>query len=198
MQKLHVRTGKPKRRRLATLSQFMRNAVFSGPGRTRIGQGNMRFQVAQRNSTVALDTYFRYIGSIRSQLTPSAYAFASDLEHYRLGSRHSLHDALVRKIEIGDAATSLRGVRGPLMIRLSLLGPYHDCVMQLVYKRVREYAISGRDNSASMVGIHGDIRRHEVHACDHALIEHEIQFNSGTSLRIVCGDLKFDVTDLKR
>jgi len=160
--------------------------------------GTMRFQVAKRSSTVALDTYFRYIGSIRAQLTPSAYAFASDLEHYRLGSRHSLYDALVRKIEIGDAATSLRGVRGPLMIRLSLLGPYHDCVMQLTYKRVHEYAISGRDNRGTALGIHGDIRRHEVHACDNALIEHEIQFSSGTSLRIVCGDLKFDVSNLKR
>jgi hypothetical protein len=158
----------------------------------------MRFQVAKHNSTVALDTYFRYIGSVRSLLTPSAYAFAADLEHYRLGSRHSLYDALVRKIEIGDAATTLRGVRGPLMIRLSLLGPYHDCVMQLTYKRVTEYAISGRDNKTATLGIHGDIRRHEVHAVDNRLIEHEIQFNTGTSLRVICGDLKFDVSDLRR
>lgn len=158
----------------------------------------MRFQVAKHSSTVALDTYFRYIGSVRAQLTPSAYAFASDLEHYRLGSRHSLHDALVRKIEIGDAATSLRGVRGPLMIRLSLLGPYHDCVMQLTYKRVTEYAITGRDSKAANLGIHGDIRRHELHACEKGLMEHEIQFNSGTSLRVVCGDLKFNVSDLRR
>jgi hypothetical protein len=157
----------------------------------------MRFQVAKQNSTVALDTYFRYIGSVRARLTPAAYAFASDLEHYRLGSRRSLYDALVRKIEIGDSATSLRGVRGPLMIRLSLLGPYHDCVMRLTYKRVAEYAITGRD-TATGAGIHGDIRRHELHACENRMMEHEIQFNTGTSLRVICADLRFEVTEMRR
>jgi hypothetical protein len=158
----------------------------------------MHFQVAKQNSTVALDTYFRYIGSIRSQLTERAYAFASDLEHYRPGSRHSLHDAWVRKIEIGDAATSARGVRGPLMIQLSLLGPYHDCIMKLIYKRVDAYAITGRGKLSSGSGIHGDIRRHELHGRENGLVEHEIQFNSGASLKVVCADLQFDVSDLRR
>ena len=103
----------------------------------------------------------------------------------------------MRKIEIGDSATSARGVRGTLMIRLSLLGPYHDCIMRLTYKRVTEYAISGRSLAAG-AGIHGDIRRHEVHACENQLMEHEIQFNSGTSLRVICADLQFDVSNLRR
>jgi hypothetical protein len=157
----------------------------------------MRFQVAKQNSTVALDTYFRYIGSIRSRLTPGAYAFASDLEHYRPGSRRSLHDAWVRKIEIGDSATSVSGARGSLMIRLSLLGPYHDCIMRLTYKHVSDYAIAGRGSPAAG-GVHGDIRRHEIHACESGLMEHEILFNSGTSLRVMCADLQFVVSNLRR
>jgi hypothetical protein len=157
----------------------------------------MRFQVAKQNSTVALDTYFRYIGSIRGRLTPAAYAFASDLEHYRPGSRRSLHDAWVRKIEIGETATGVSGARGPLMIRLSLLGPYHDCIMRLTYKGVSEYSIAGRGTPAA-AGVHGDIRRHEIQACENRLMEHEILFNSGTSLRVTCADLQFDVSDLRR
>jgi hypothetical protein len=149
----------------------------------------MQFLNPNEHGSIAFDSYFKYIESIREQLSPTAYSFASNFDHYSLNSHCSLHDAWLERTVIEEIASGQREETRSLGIKLAFLGPYHDRTLMLNYDRVSSYTMC-MSGKASNTTAHGDVVVHEVRVKD-ALIEHEILFASGATILIACKDLMF-------
>jgi hypothetical protein len=144
-----------------------------------------------KDGEIDFDAYFEYIRSLRTTMSASAFAFASNFDHYRLDSRVSLHDAWVQSIHISEVALGERRQTRKLAIELHLLGPYHNSILRLSYSNVKSYAADVRAEDAGSIA-HGDIAMHELTIDrETKVLRHEIQFASGSTLRIECGDLEF-------
>jgi hypothetical protein len=144
------------------------------------------------NGEIEFDAYFEYIRSLRMSMSVSAFAFASNFDHYRMDSRVSLHDAWVQSLHVLEVAVGDRRQTRKLAIELHLLGPYHNSVLRLSYSEVRSYAADVRAEDVGSIA-HGDISMHELTVDPETkVLSHEIQFVSGSTLRIECGDLEFE------
>jgi hypothetical protein len=152
----------------------------------------VRFLKNDSNDGLRFDDYFQYVESVRHQLSPEAYSFASNFDHYDLQSKTSLHDSWVQSVHIEESASGSRNEARQLGIRVSLLGPYHDRVLMLFYDNVSEYAINAKCSVAQAVA-HGDIFTHEVRMTDGQHVIHEILFASGSTFLVQCRDLRFEV-----
>lgn len=151
----------------------------------------MKLLKKNRNGEIEFDAYFEYIRSLRGTLSASAFAFASNFNHYRMDSRVSLHDAWVQSLHVSEVAHGERRQIRKLAIELNLLGPYHNSVLRLTYSDVRGYAANVRAEDAGSVA-HGDIAMHELTVdLETQVLSHEIQFASGSILQVDCGDLEF-------
>lgn len=153
----------------------------------------MRFLSPGNGNTVVFDRYFEYIESIRDRLSVAAYQFASNYEHYDMQSNKSLHDAWIRSINIAEWPSGARGEERELGIHVSLLGPRHDCILDLRYQRVAGYTMSVTCKNVGSTA-HGDLLMHEIGVTDDGLVTHELLFESGSVLNVRSGDLRFSVT----
>jgi hypothetical protein len=156
----------------------------------------MRFLTPTEDGTINFDKYFEYIRSIRSKLSPSAYAFSSNYDHYSLDSRRSLHDAWVRSIDIQEIGSGDRQQIRGVGIRLSLLGPYHDHLLTISYEDVTTYSFSAGTASDPLKNGHGDIHVHELLLLDTGYLQHELMFTARTSFMVVCRDLQFEASGI--
>jgi hypothetical protein len=155
-------------------------------------------RLLKKNSAgeIEFDAYFEYIRSLRTTMSANAYAFASNFDHYRMDSRVSLHDAWVQSLHVSEVASGERRQIRRLAIELCLLGAYHDNVLRLWYSDVVSYTADVRAEAAGSIA-HGDVAMHELSAGQAGtVLSHEILFASGSTLRMECHDLKFEVSPL--
>jgi hypothetical protein len=141
----------------------------------------------------SFEEYRGYLESIRDQLPPHVYAFATDVNRYSLDSPQSLHDCWLASLSVFEERSPHRPFRPAVRIRLRLLGQRHDRYINLTYHDVRGYELVGCPNRYNPADtFHGDVATHEVRF-EHATLVHEIQFVSESRVLIQCGS--FDVAE---
>jgi hypothetical protein len=134
-----------------------------------------------------LDSYYRYVESVRERLPPAAYAFAIADWHYNTGDPRCPHDSWVDELNL-DRVPSLstfnreQRQKHKLEIRVRLLGAGPDGFIELVYHGVRRYWPA--DDS--------DWLYDEVQLSDEGLVVHHIRWASGACGRIECEDIVYD------
>jgi hypothetical protein len=133
-------------------------------------------EIDERTGTVSWDRYFDYIKSIKGQLPPDLYAYASNWDHYSLDSKASLHDAWL---------TTARFSYQESEMILEFLGPWHDRTIVYRYIGVKAYAfnlvVTGGPGEA-------DVLAHEFRIEDGRLA-HEIVFSTRKEISVICEHL---------
>ncbi|ACM19338.1 hypothetical protein Geob_0976 [Geotalea daltonii FRC-32] len=107
--------------------------------------------------------YQEYLLTIKDRLPAHVYAFASDAKYFDLQSPTSLHDAWLETCTIKESGKGNRNEARTLEIHLSLLGPFHDRRIHLMYGGVNSYSFNGpRDCEGCAGKNHGDLYTHEI------------------------------------
>jgi len=138
--------------------------------------------------------YCDYLVSVRNQLTPAAYNFASAPWHYDFNDHRAPHDAWVEETVIREAASGERKDHRSLEIVIKLFGAYHDCHFELKYSAVQDYLLACHKQSGSG---HGDWLYDEIRLSDRGYILHEIEWSCGSRWLIECGDVSYNWTPLE-
>lgn len=130
--------------------------------------------------------YWRYLQDIRDSLPSSLYNFASNPENHDLNNPNSLHDAWLRYIKVTEAR-QVDEKHSVTDISLCFLGPMHDRYINLSYKGVIRYLLTGPNEhgfpSPAVAG-HGDLLVHELTIHEHDVFCHELLFSSEASFSI--------------
>jgi hypothetical protein len=137
--------------------------------------------------------YHAYVESIREQLPPHVYAFASDIRHFDLASHSSLHDAWLESFTVRETASGERQEIRQMEIVMALLGPFHDLRIHLNYTGVTRYSLAvppryGDSRYANTA--HGDLFTHEVRLGHEGLLVHELLFERDATFLIECSDIR--------
>jgi hypothetical protein len=138
--------------------------------------------------------YCDYLESVRNQLPPAAYNFASSPWHYNFGDQRAPHDAWLDELVIREPASGERNEHRSLEIIVRLLGAYHDGHIELKYFAVQTYSFMRGEHSASG---HGDWLYDEIRLSDRGCVLHEIEWSSGSRWLIECGDVSYRWTALQ-
>lgn len=154
----------------------------------------MKWLIKNSSGTVNFDEYFSYIESIKGELTPRVYKFASDWNLYSLDSRSSLHDCWLESLVVKERGTGERGECRNCSIALSLLGAYHDRVIMIEYLGVESYSVNSSNLTECSRG-HADLLMHEIRLNKQSLIEHEVVFANGGSFKVAFSDLSHIETE---
>ena len=144
--------------------------------------------------------YRAYVESIREQLPPHVYAFASDIRYFDLESHSSLHDSWLESFTVREVATGERQEIRRMEIAIALLGPFHDLWIHLHYAGVTRYSFaappryghSRYDHTA-----HGDLFTHEVRLGHKGLLVHELLFERDATFLIECSDIRHSEEAIK-
>src|SRR6185436_736288 len=137
--------------------------------------------------------YCEYLESIRNDLPPGAYNFATAPWHYDFNDPRSPHDAWVDELVIREPASGERKEHRSLEIIVTLFGAYHDGHIELTYTAVQDYSLVGGKKSGSG---HHDWLYDETRLSDRGLVLHEIEWSSGSRWLIECGDVSYKWTPL--
>ena len=135
--------------------------------------------------------YYDYLQSVRDNLSPTAFNFATANWHYDPNDHRCPHDSWVESLSIEEPSSGKRRQYRKLEFKLRILGAYHDGHAEIIYKEVNSYCLSMPATSKpprTSVG-HGDWLVDEVRLSERGLVEHEIRFSQGASWLIECGDL---------
>ena len=140
---------------------------------------------------IDFDRYSAYLQTIRHKIPAHVYAFASDSRHFDLTSSSSLHDAWLESLTVAEPATGERGEIRSVEITLQLLGPFHDCRIHLRYTGLRHYCFTmpGSIQPEGRTINHGDLVTHEIRLAAENHLIHELVFETGATLLIVCDDI---------
>lgn len=120
--------------------------------------------------------------SIKTELPPALYAFASDDNNYNLTSHTSLHDAWLEEFSIREVQQPSSETDRVLEVRSTYLGPFHDLKIHLTYQNVHWYELINPEESRTqppMAVPHGDLLLHEIRVSSKGLFEHELVFSRG-------------------
>ena len=112
----------------------------------------------------------------KDKIDPKTYDYITDEKFYNPSCHESLHDAWLIKLNImaENISDLLNGNFYPPKVILSLLGAYHDIIININYNEVRNYSLSG-DNNLS------DIISHKF-LFNNNFIVHEVHFAQGKML----------------
>jgi hypothetical protein len=137
--------------------------------------------------------YSAYIASIRQELPPHIYSFASDARYFDLTSHSSLHDARLETLTVREAGTGERHEVRRMEVALCLLGPFHDRRIHLRYTGVTRYAFTAPPRYGEPRfehTAHGDLLTHEIRLGHDGVLIHELLFERDATLLIECSDLR--------
>ena len=135
--------------------------------------------------------YCDYLESVRNQLPPAAYNFASAPWHYNFTDHRAPHDGWVDEIIIREPATGARKEHRSLEIVVKLLAAYHDGHIELKYSAVQNYSLGCHEQ-----GGHSDWLYDEIRLSERGYVLHEIEWSSGSRWLIECGDVSYRWTRL--
>src|SRR5919202_1729543 len=138
------------------------------------------------------EAYRRYLDSVREQLPPAAFAFATADWHYAFSDHRCPHDAWVEALTISEPASGERQEQRRIDIHVRLLGAYHDGHIDLYYRDVRSYTLELPASPSRIKIGHGDWRDDEVRLSERGLVLHEIVFVGGSHWLIECEDIQYE------
>jgi hypothetical protein len=139
------------------------------------------------------EAYRRYLDSIREQLPPAAFAFATADWHYNFADPRCPHDAWVESVIIAESAAGTQREQRRIDIQVRLLGAYHDGHIELHYRNVAAYTLehpAGSTEPPRERG-HGDWRDDEVRLSARGLVIHDVMFIGGSHWLIECEDIQY-------
>jgi hypothetical protein len=137
--------------------------------------------------------YRAYVDSIRQQLPPHVYAFASDSRYFDLQSHSSLHDSWLESFTVREAASGKRQEIRRMEIAIALLSPFHDLRIHLHYTGVTRYSFIAPPQCGHLMyghAAHGDLFTHEIRLGHEGLLVHELLFVSDATFSIECSDIR--------
>jgi hypothetical protein len=124
--------------------------------------------------------YWRYLESAGCLMPAALLDFAANPHNHDLEHPNSLHDAWLRSWTIKEEFAQDIGKRRRVDIECCLLGPRHDRLIYLDYKRVTSHKILNTDAGKAYMEArgHGDLIVHEVIALENGSFSHELLFES--------------------
>ena len=126
---------------------------------------------------IDLDAYLAYLATVREQLPPHVWDFASNPAHHQLDGSLTLHDSWLESVAISERGTGPRSATRDVVVAIRLLGPMHDLRHLLSYEGVRAYSLDADRIAAG----HGDLLAQEVRVGqDGQTLVHEYCFASYT------------------
>ncbi len=128
--------------------------------------------------------YREYLASISEKLPNSAREFALADWHYNFNDHRAPHDGWVNSVLIYESATGDRKQNRQIHIKISLLGAYHDGIIEIEYVNVANYKLG------SSFSAHGDWLRDEIRLSEKGLVLHEIEI-AGESWLIESEDIYY-------
>ena len=143
--------------------------------------GGMSYVLAKQRDADVVDAFRRYrayLAHNASKFPPSAYELASSEWYFDPRDHRSPHDAWLESAVLEEAASGERQENRTSILKLRLLGAYHDGHIELVYPDVQGYTL----DMASTERGHGDWRYDEFRVTGSGRIVHEIEWarSSGT------------------
>ena len=135
---------------------------------------------------IDFDRYLAYLETVREKLPDHVFSFASDSRHFDLESRTSLHDAWLESAVVKEMPSSNEGNR-KVDIVLTLLGPFHDRLIQLRYSDVERYslaALTSQQDLGNRPSGHGDLYTHEIRLGEKGQLVHELLFVNDATIFI--------------
>jgi hypothetical protein len=143
-----------------------------------------------------LDDYLAYLDAKRAEFPANALAFAAASWHYDPSHNHCPHDSWVDSLTIKEPAEGARQEIRDVEIVATLLGAYHDGVIEITYKNVQAYSLalargagSGDIAKFARTRGHGDWLIDEILVDDHGFVSHEIEFDMAGRWMIRCRDI---------
>lgn len=137
--------------------------------------------------------YQDYLASVRNQLPPAAYDFATAPWHYDFGDHRAPHDGWLDEIAIREPASGDRKQHRSLEIVVRLFAAYHDGHVELKYLGVQNYSLAcGEEGGRG----HGDWMYDEIRLSDRGYVLHEVEWSGGGRWLIECGDVSYKWTPL--
>jgi hypothetical protein len=138
------------------------------------------------------ESYPAYLETIRDRLPAQARSFAEAEWHYDFKDFKCPHDSWVEKVTITEPADGETKSDRGLQIKVTLLGAYHDGLIELCYVGVYSYEMRGRQDATGprLRRPHGDWLIDEIRLSETGQVIHEIRFERATWL-IVCEDLSY-------
>jgi hypothetical protein len=134
--------------------------------------------------------YRDYLRENESRFPPGAYALASSDWYFDFRRHECPHDAWLQWAKVEEPAAGERHENRTVALSVSLLGAYHDGIIELRYPRVFEY----RFNSAALEGGHRDWRYDEFRVNAEGQLIHEIEWgghrDTGSWL-VVASDIEY-------
>jgi hypothetical protein len=160
----------------------------------------MEYMLNNKPGEIDYFPYRAYVDSIREQLPPHVYAFASDVRHFDLESHSSLHDAWLESFTVREAASGERQEIRRTEIAIALLGPFHDLRIHLRYTGVTRYSFTASPrygDSRYAHTAHGDLFTHEIRLGHEGLLVHELLFERDATFLIECSDIRHSEETIK-
>jgi hypothetical protein len=139
--------------------------------------------------------YAEYLETVRSSLPDSAFSFAAAPWHYQFQDHHCPHDGWVEHMKVWELASGERKQHRQIQIDLRVLGAFHDGYLDLQYKNVSSYTLSGQPHGnhhgPTRLG-HGDWLIDEVRLSENHLVLHEILFSDRGRWLIEASDILWE------
>ena len=132
--------------------------------------------------------YCDYLASVRTQLPPAAYNFATAPWHYDFSDHRAPHDGWLDEIAIREPASGNRKEYRSLEIVVRLFAAYHDGHIELKYLVVQNYSLACGEHGGQG---HGDWMYDEIRLSDRGYVLHEIEWSRGGRWLIECGDVSY-------
>jgi hypothetical protein len=145
-----------------------------------------------RGYDISNERYPAYFESIKDKLPPNARDFAEAGWHYDFKSPKCPHDSWVETVVISEPADGETKDDRGLEIMVKLLGAFHDGLIELRYKGVYAYEMTGNSDESwpKIHRPHGDWLIDEIRLSEKGRVVHEIKFTQAT-WRIECEDIVY-------
>lgn len=117
--------------------------------------------------------YREYLRANESSFPRSAYRLATSNWYWDPTFRGCPHDGWLKTLTINEPATGSRQENRTVEIRIELLGPYHDGVIEFFYPRVFGYQLE----AVSLDGGHRDWVYDELRMDERGNLVHEIEWS---------------------
>jgi hypothetical protein len=125
-----------------------------------------------RDAVRAFERYRNYLQSVRHSLPESVFALASSDWYFSPSEHRCPHDAWLESVTISELSSGERRESRFTSIRIRLLGPYHNGVIEFVYPRVFRYSL----DASAPAGGHRDWRYDEFRLSERGYVIHEIEW----------------------
>lgn len=138
----------------------------------------------------AFKQYYAYLCSVEKAFPSGALSFATADWHYNMQDPRCPHDAWVKSLEICEDACGTRNEIRTINIQLRLLGAFHDGYINVKYKSVADYHITGGGVGGEHGHDgHGDWYVDDLHLSRTGKVVHDVLFSRGYMWSIECDDL---------